>query len=42
MKQMLDLIYSLACQYDITDEDVQALCRAMGVDYQALLNHSIQ
>jgi hypothetical protein len=39
--EVLDFLYCLGSQYDISEADMRLLCTQLGVDYRDLLNHSI-
>lgn len=36
MEELLSLLYRLACEYAIEDEDMQELCEKFGVSFEAL------
>ena len=42
MNEVLDFLYVLGCETDISDERMQALCVLLGVSWDDLCNHSIQ
>lgn len=42
LPEILDFLYSLGSQYDITEADMRLLCTQLGVDYRDLLAHSIK
>ena len=42
MTDVLDFLYVLGCETDISDERMEALCGLLGVSWEALCNHSIK
>jgi hypothetical protein len=40
MREMLDFLYCLGCEYSIKDDDMKTLCTQLGVDFNQLQNHS--
>jgi hypothetical protein len=41
VNEVLDFLYALGCEYDVSDENMKVLCTLLGVDFQTLQNHKI-
>jgi hypothetical protein len=40
MSEFLDFLYCIGCEFDLTSDDMKTLCRAFGIDFNDLQQHS--